>query len=179
MPKRISAEVKKRLKAVRLVIADVDGVLTTGGIVLDERGKELKIFHARDGSGAKYLKRFGIKTALLSGRPCRAVERRAKMLEMDVCVTGAKEKLPAYRKILKLTGVSSDAVCYIGDDLPDIPPMRAAGIAVAVADAADEVKRVASFVTKAPGGQGAYREVAELILKAQGKWAKLMERYIS
>lgn len=167
------------LKGVRLVVMDVDGVMTRGDIIIDENGKELKIFNVRDGSGIKYLMRQGIPTAIISARPCEAVVERAKGLGMTYCVTNATDKLPAFDKILADARVAADAVCYIGDDLPDIPPMRRAGLPVAVADAVPEVIAEAKHVTKAAGGCGAIREMAELILKAQGKWADVMRRYLA
>ncbi len=172
-------DLKSELQLIRLVIADVDGVMTDGGIVIAADGSELKVFNVRDGSGIKFLMRHGIQTAILSARPCAAVTERAKALGMTYCVTGALDKLPAYRKLLEDAGVSDSEVCYIGDDLPDLPPMRRAGLPVAVADAVSEVKSAARYVTRTPGGRGAVREVAEMILKAQGKWDTLMERYKS
>lgn len=169
---------EQALKMVNLVVMDVDGVMTQGGIVINEHGEELKIFDVRDGSGIKYLMRCGIRTAILSGRACKAVEHRAQSLAMDYCLTKAHDKLPAYKKLLLSGGFHDHGVCYIGDDLPDIPPMRSCGLPIAVADAVDEVKQQALYVTKAKGGRGAVREVAEMIIKAQGKWQHLMERYI-
>jgi 3-deoxy-D-manno-octulosonate 8-phosphate phosphatase (KDO 8-P phosphatase) len=162
-----------------MLIMDIDGVLTDGSIVMADDGSELKVFNVKDGSGIKYLMRNGIQVAMLSGRTCPAVRARAENLGVTYCVTGALDKLPAYRELLQKAGLTDAEVCYVGDDLPDIPPMRCAGVPVAVADAVDEVKGVAAHVTTAPGGRGAVREVAEMILKAQGKWDKVMERYIS
>ena len=172
-------EIAEKLRSVKMLVVDVDGVMTDGSIVFDADGGELKIFNVKDGSGLKYLMRNGIKTAMLSGRGCPAVGHRAKNLGLDYCVTGALDKLPAYRELLEKAGLSDSEVCYMGDDLPDIPPMRVAGVPVAVADAVEEVKKFAVYVTQAPGGGGAVREVADLILKAQGKWDALMERYVS
>ncbi len=173
------SELAARLRAVKMLVTDVDGVMTDGSIIFDANGSELKIFNVRDGSGIKFLKRSGIQTAILSARECPAVRHRAENLGMDYCITGAVDKLPAYRKLLAETGLSDADICYVGDDLPDIPPMRAAGLPVAVADAADPVHQFAAYVTTARGGSGAIREVAEMILKAQDKWEQLMERYIS
>ena len=167
-----------RLLSVKMVITDVDGVLTDGSLIYADDGSERKAFNVRDGAGIKYLLRSGIGVAFLSGRTCRAVGHRAKSLGVDVCVTGAKYKLPAYERILADAGLTDAEVCYIGDDLPDIPPMRSAGFSVAVADAAAEVREVAAFVTRTCGGRGAVREVAERILKAQGKWEGIMKRYL-
>jgi 3-deoxy-D-manno-octulosonate 8-phosphate phosphatase (KDO 8-P phosphatase) len=167
-----------RLARIRLLITDVDGVMTDGTIVVHADGSETKMFNVRDGSGLKYLRRNGIRLAVLSGRRCPAVDHRARDLGFHHCLTGHKDKLPAYREIVEAEGVDDADVCYLGDDLPDIPPMRHAGVPVAVADAAEETKNYAAFVTRAAGGRGAVREVAEMILKAQGRWDTVMQRYI-
>lgn len=169
----------QRLLRVKMVIMDVDGVLTDGSMIFNADGTESKAFNVRDGSGIKYLMRNGILTALLSARECSPVRHRAESLGIDHCITGALDKLPAYRALLEETGLADADVCYIGDDLPDIPPMRAAGFPVAVADAAREVKDAAAYVTETLGGRGAVREVAEMILKAQGKWEDVMKRYLT
>ena len=168
-----------RLVPIKMVVMDVDGVMTDGAIVFAADGSELKVFNVKDGSGIKYLMRNGVRTAILSARESPPVQHRAENLGMDYCITTALQKLPAYRNLLEQAGLSDPEVCYVGDDLPDIPPLRSAGFPVAVADAVHEVKQYAAYVTRAPGGRGAVREVAELILKAQGKWDKLMERYAS
>jgi 3-deoxy-D-manno-octulosonate 8-phosphate phosphatase (KDO 8-P phosphatase) len=148
-------------------------------MIFNDDGTESKTFNVRDGSGIKYLMRNGIATALLSARECEPVRRRAESLGIDHCITGALDKLPAYRELLEQTGLTDADVCYVGDDLPDIPPMRVAGFPVTVADGVDEVKQVAAYVTQARGGRGAVREVAEMILKAQGKWENVMKRYLA
>ncbi len=167
----------KKLLSIRMVITDVDGVLTDGSVVFNGDGTESKTFNVRDGSGIKYLMRNGITVAILSARESAPVHHRAANLGIKHCITGAQDKLPAYRDLLEENGLSDAEVCYVGDDLPDIPPMRCASFPVAVADAVAEVKEFAAWVTRAPGGRGAIREVAEKILKAQGKWCKVMERY--
>ena len=167
-----------RLRSIKLLVVDVDGVLTDGSIIFNDDGTEQKVFNVKDGSGIKFLERHGIGTAILSARECPAVEHRARDLGIAYCITGALQKLPAYRRLLQDARVSDAEVCYVGDDLPDIPPMRCAGFPVAVADAVEEVKRLAVYVTQAPGGRGAVREVADLLLHAQGKWDQLMERYL-
>ena len=165
------------LRAVKMLVTDVDGVLTDGSIVIHADGSESKVFNVRDGSGIKMLERSGIKTVILSARECVAVEHRARGLRMTGCVTGALEKLPHFRKLVREAGLAESEVCYVGDDLPDLPPMRTAGFPVAVADAVDEVKAAAAYVTKARGGKGAVREVAEMILRAQDTWDQVMSRY--
>jgi 3-deoxy-D-manno-octulosonate 8-phosphate phosphatase (KDO 8-P phosphatase) len=177
-PERTEESLAERLKAVRMLLTDVDGVLTDGSIVFHGDGSESKVFNVRDGSGIKYLMRNGIDVGLLSGRACPPVLHRAENLGIAHCITGALDKLPAFRKLLKTVGLTEKQVCYVGDDLPDIPVMRFAGLPVAVADAVDEAKEHAVYVTQARGGQGAIREIAEMILRAQGLWDKLMERYL-
>jgi len=169
----------ERLLRIKMVIMDVDGVLTDGSMIFNADGTESKTFNVRDGSGIKYLMRNGIETALLSARECAAVRSRAESLGINRCITGALDKLPAYRRLLEEARLPDADVCYVGDDLPDIPPMRAAGFPVAVADAVREVKDVAAYVTETPGGRGALREVAEMILRAQGKWEGVMQRYLA
>jgi len=165
------------LDAIDLLVMDVDGVLTDGRIVYDSRGGELKCFHAMDGQGLRYWMRAGHEAAILSGRASAATRRRARELGIRAVREGAKDKLPVFRDLLRRLKRTPDRVCYVGDDLVDIPVMSYVGFAVAVADAAAEVKRVAHYVTRAGGGAGAIREVIEKILKRQGRWARLMERY--
>jgi 3-deoxy-D-manno-octulosonate 8-phosphate phosphatase (KDO 8-P phosphatase) len=164
-------------EGIRAVILDVDGVLTDGRIFLRDDGSETKCFHAWDGAGIKYLLRSGIQVAFLSGRESEAVRHRARELGVAHVRQGAKDKLPAYESLLADLGLSDAEVCYVGDDLPDIPVMRRVGLSVAVADAREEVRALAHYVTHASGGQGAVREVAERLLKAAGKWAAILARY--
>ena len=166
------------LEEIRAVICDVDGVLTDGSILLSDDGNELKCFHVWDGSAIKYLLRSGIQVAFLTGRQSGVVTRRARELGVAHVRQGAKEKLPVYEALRAEMNVPDEAVCYIGDDLTDLPVMRRVGYAVAVADARDEVRAAAARVTEAPGGRGAVRELAEALLKAQGKWAAILERYV-
>jgi YrbI family 3-deoxy-D-manno-octulosonate 8-phosphate phosphatase len=163
---------------IRAVITDVDGVLTDGRITLASNGVEIKRFHVWDGTGIKYLLRSGIAVAFLTGRESDVVARRAEELGVEHVRQGAKSKLPAYESLLADLGVSDEAVCYVGDDLPDLPVLRRAGVGAAVADARPEVLDAADHVTQAGGGQGALRELAEAILKAQDRWAAIMSRYV-
>jgi 3-deoxy-D-manno-octulosonate 8-phosphate phosphatase (KDO 8-P phosphatase) len=166
------------IESVRAVICDVDGVLTDGSIYLCDDGIEMKRFHAWDGAGIKYLLRSGIKVGFLTGRESGAVACRARELGVEHVCQNAKDKLPAYEALAKEMGVSDDAVCYLGDDLTDLPVMRRVGYSVAVANAREEVRAAARYVTHAPGGRGAIREIAECLLKAQGKWAAILQRYL-
>jgi len=165
------------IENVRAFICDVDGVLTDGGIYLGGDGAEWKRFHVADGTGIKYLLRSGIQVAFLSGRQSEAVARRAQELGVEHVRQGAKEKLPAYESLAADLGLTDKEITYIGDDLPDIPVMRRVGYSVAVADAREEVRAVADYVTHARGGRGAVREAAERVLKAQKKWAAIVSRY--
>jgi 3-deoxy-D-manno-octulosonate 8-phosphate phosphatase (KDO 8-P phosphatase) len=170
-------DLRAKLKRVRLLILDVDGVLTDGSIILDDRGVETKFFHTQDGSGIKYLLRSGLSCALITGRKSAAVRARAEELGIEDYYQDAKDKLVPYEKILQKFGLRDEEVACMGDDLADLPLLRRAGLSVAVADAVEEVKEAADYITKRAGGRGAVREVIELILKAQGKWEKILQRY--
>ena len=149
---------------------DVDGVLTDGGITFTGEDQETRTFDAKDGVGLAIAHRLGLRTGLISGRGSAAVLRRARELRMDEVHLRTRDKLQAYERILKRTRLTDAEVCYIGDDLVDLPILARAGMAVAVADAHPEVKRRAPFVTRAAGGRGAVREVIDAIIRAQGRW---------
>ena len=157
-------------KPIRLILSDVDGVLTDGSIVIDNAGVETKCFFVRDGLGIKLWQRAGFTFGLLSARNSQIVKLRAAELEIEVVRQGSVEKLPIAREVMAQLGVRPEEVCYIGDDLPDLPVMWEVGLPVAVADAAAEVRDVAKWVTDARGGRGAVREVIERLLKAKGSW---------
>ena len=165
------------MNEIKIVIIDVDGVLTDGRIMLDANGNESKTFYVQDGTGITYLHRAGIKTAIVSGRESKAVAHRAKELGIEDVYQGIHNKIEAYEKILKKHKIKDNEVCYIGDDLIDLPILRRVGFSVAVPNAVLEVKESVSYVTSAPGGYGAIREVAEKILKSQGKWDMVVSRY--
>jgi len=165
------------LKNIRLVIFDVDGVLTDGAIFLNGAGEELKRFHVHDGTGIRYLERAGIRTAILSGRRARATTRRAAELGIHHVQQGCKRKLDGLARIMRAARLPAGNICFVGDDLPDIPVLQKVGFAVAVADARPEVIACAHWVTRARGGYGAARELAEKLLKAQGKWKGIIGRY--
>ncbi len=160
----------KILKNIKVLAMDVDGVLTDGRIVYDGMGRELKFFDVQDGCGINRIRKAGLKTAVISARSCRAVRARTDDLKIDAVYLDAYPKVGAYEDMLKKFGVTDAQVCFIGDDLPDIAILKRVGLAVAVANASADVKRQAHFVTKKKGGRGAVREVAERVLKAQGKW---------
>ena len=165
------------LDRIRLLVLDVDGVLSDGRILYDSTGTETKAFCAADGQGIKYWLRSGQKAAILSGRDSSTVHTRAAELGIDLVRTGAKDKLPAFLDLLQEAGCAAEETGYVGDDLVDIPVMARAGFAAAVPAAPEEVRRLAHYVTRAPGGAGAVREVIELLLKYQDRWAGVTQRY--
>lgn len=162
---------------IRLVVLDVDGVLTDGSIGIDDRGGESKVFSVLDGAGIKYLQRGGIKVAILSGRTSGATTFRARELGIEEVHQGIKDKLPVFHGLLQRMKISEKEVCYMGDDLTDLPILKRVGFPVTVPGGNKEVREAAQYVTQSSGGRGAVREVAEMILKKQGLWDKIMERY--
>jgi 3-deoxy-D-manno-octulosonate 8-phosphate phosphatase (KDO 8-P phosphatase) len=169
-------ELMASVKQVELLVLDVDGVLTDGRITYTDAGVELKSFHVRDGAALKFWHESGKQVALLSGRKSPAVERRARELGIVRIVQGAGEKWPALERILIETGLRPEQVCAVGDDLPDLPVLDGCGIGIAVADAVDELKQVADYVTKQSGGHGAVREAIEWLMRTQGTWDAAVER---
>src|SRR5260370_23972876 len=169
-----SLTLAERCARIELLVVDVDGVVTDGGIVYTDNGVEVKGFHGRDGSGLKLWRLAGKGAALISGRTSRAVEVRAAELGIAPVVQGVADKLPAFRTLLSGAGRRPEEVCYLGDDVPDLPVLRECGLAAAVADACGEVRAAAQYVTRAPGGLGAVREVIEVIPRFQGSWQGLV-----
>jgi 3-deoxy-D-manno-octulosonate 8-phosphate phosphatase (KDO 8-P phosphatase) len=165
-------------EAVRMVVCDIDGVLTDGRVGIGADGREFKVFSVLDGAGIKLLLGAGIEVGFLSGRSSEASLHRARELGVTRVVVGVDEKRPALVEMLRAAGREPRELCYVGDDLVDIPCMLLAGWPVAVANAHPEVVRAARYVTRARGGDGAVREVAEAILKARGAWDAILERYL-
>ncbi|MGB7769100.1 MAG: HAD hydrolase family protein [Verrucomicrobiia bacterium] len=167
-----------RLKAVRLFLCDVDGVLTDGSVFIGGT-REIKRFNIRDGLGLIFLRRAGFKVGWVSARPSPVTEARAAELKIDFLVQQGDRlsKTGSVEKLLSRTKLDWDAVCFVGDDVVDLGPLTRAGLAVAVADARPEVKAAAHYVTQAAGGRGAVREVAEMVLQAQGKWDSIVIHY--
>lgn len=163
----------ERAERVRLIVMDVDGVMTSGQIIYGSGGLELLTFDVKDGFAIVAAHRMGLLTALITGRTSEALARRAKELGISEVYQGCVDKLKAYKGVLARYGLSDEAVTYIGDDLPDLPVLARAGLKVAVANASEEVKAKADYVTINEGGRGAVREVIELILHAQGLWGKI------
>ncbi len=167
----------EKARAIKLLILDVDGVLTDGSIVYADRGEELKCFNVKDGHGIKLLLRAGIEVALVTGRKSAAVEHRAQDLGIKLVFQKALNKIEAYEEIRAIQKLRDEELCVMGDDLPDLPILRKCGFSVAVPDSIDEVKREVDYVTYKEAGKGAVREVCEIILKAQGLWEKVTARY--
>ncbi|MCK4602051.1 MAG: HAD hydrolase family protein, partial [Phycisphaerae bacterium] len=148
-------------------------------IVLTPAGEEIKAFHVRDGAGMKYWKRAGGKLAIITGRGSEAVSRRGRELGVDAVRLNAKDKLTAYEEVIADLGVAAERTAVVGDDLTDLPMLLRCGLPIATADAVEEVRRQAAYVTKLPGGAGCVREVIELMLKKAGRWEAVLSRYLT
>lgn len=170
--------VAAKIKEIRLVIFDVDGVLTDGRIIYNDDGVETKSFDVKDGHGMKLLMRAGIDCAIITARESKVVEHRAGNLGISLVYQGRKDKLGAFEEIRAKTGLKPSEIAYVGDDIIDLPVIKRSGFSAAVADAVEEVRERADYITKRPGGSGAAREVAELILKTQGKWDEILASYL-
>jgi 3-deoxy-D-manno-octulosonate 8-phosphate phosphatase (KDO 8-P phosphatase) len=173
----IEEELRSRILPVRLMIFDVDGVLTDGRIIYHDDGSEIKAFDVQDGHGVKLLQRAGIEVCLITGRSCRAVEHRAHGLGIMRVYQGARDKLEAYEQILEETGLKQEETGFMGDDLIDIPLLRRVGLAATVPNAVPDVIPYAHYVSRARGGHGAAREVCDLLLRVQGLWDEVTRRY--
>ena len=171
--------IDERARKIRLLMLDCDGVLTDGRIIMLPGGDETKAFDVKDGHAMVMAQRAGLRIAIISGRKSSVVQARAKELGIAHLHEMAWVKTEPYEKILGEEGLSDQEVCYVGDDVVDIPLLRRAGLAVSVADAVEEAKRHSHFVTARAGGRGAVREVIEIILKAQDKWDEALARYLS
>ncbi len=173
----IPAKIRRRAQRIKLLLLDVDGVMTDGGIVMNHEGEEIKRFDVRDGHGIRLLMSAGVQVGLVTGRSSRVVTHRAKDLGIRLVYQKAYNKLVAYQKIKTKTGLSDPEIAYVGDDIVDLPVLRRVGLAMAVKGAEENVKRRVDYVTKQRGGRGAVREVVELLLRAQGRWQKLVKKY--
>lgn len=165
-------------RQIELILSDVDGVLTDGGVVFDNQGIETKKFHIRDGLGIKLWMRAGFHFGIVTARTSHIVKVRASELGVEIVRQGFEEKLAIAREIIRDQNLEPEQVCFIGDDLTDIPVIKVVGLGVAVADAAEEVKAAAIHHTKLGGGHGAVRETVEMILKAKNRWADVIQRYV-
>ena len=174
-----TADLQARCAAIRLLAVDVDGVLTDGRIIVDDLGVESKNFYVRDGLAFALWHRAGRRSAILSGRSAPVVQRRAEELKIGRVVQGIADKGEALRALLAETGAAAEEVCYVGDDLIDLPALRAVGLAACPADAVDEVRRASHLTTRAVGGSGVIREVVERLLKSQGLWHEACGPYLA
>lgn len=170
---------KAKLANIRLLVMDVDGVLTDGTIIVNADGAETKQFNVLDGHGIRLWKRAGLDLALISGRASAPTQRRADQLEIEHVFQDCHDKLPVLKSLLEELKLTPEQVAYIGDDLPDLPVLRYVGFSVAVANSVEQLKQNADYTTSCPGGKGAVREVIEFILKSTDRWDALMERYLS
>ena len=166
-----------RLVNIRLLLLDVDGVMTDGGIIYDGNGLETKVFNVKDGHGIKMLQRHGIEVGIITGRTSQVVAFRAKELGISLVYQGALKKLDSYDDVKRKTGFDDSQIAYVGDDVIDVQVMRRVAFAAAPADALPEARAAAHFVTSLSGGRGAVREVCDLILKGRGLWDEVTARY--
>lgn len=169
----------ERIAKIELILSDVDGVMTDGGLMFDNQGIEIKKFHIRDGLGIKLWQRAGYKFGLLTARSSHIVKLRAAELGVTLLRQGSEDKWPVALEVMKELKLSPEQVCFIGDDLTDLPVIRQVGLGVAVADAASEVRAAAHHVTALSGGQGAVRELIETLLKSNGRWDDLIKKYVN
>lgn len=174
----LSPEQQQKIKRLKLLILDVDGVLTDGRLFFDDNGKEYKCFHARDGHGIKLLRQSGVNVAVISGRKSNSVALRMQSLGVELVYQGHENKRAAFAEILQTLNLQPEQVAHVGDDVLDLPVMTQAGFAVAVADANFAVKQRADWCTQTPGGFGAVREVCDLIMQVQGTFDEMLQTYL-
>ncbi len=177
MTERYSSNIIDKAKKIRILVLDVDGVLTGGELIYDNDGNEFKIFNVNDGIGIHMIKKSGLKCAVITAKGSKVVKRRAKDLRIDKVYKNFHYKIKALYKIMRKFSVKEEEICFIGDDLIDIPVLKRVGLSVAPLNAVDEVKPYADIVTEKKGGQGAVREICNLILRAQGTWDNVTKRY--
>src|SRR6266446_618390 len=170
---------KERLKKIRCLLMDVDGVLTDGKLHFTSDGKEFKSFDVQDGHGIAMANRAGLLLGLVSGRPSKATEKRAADLGVEIVKQAPVNKMDMIEEIKLEHNLRDEEIAFVGDELVDLPVLRRVGLAVAVPNAVDEVKALAHYTTKRRGGDGAVREVIEMILKAQGSWEDVIAKYMS
>lgn len=169
--------IQERCRKIRMLVLDVDGVLTDGSITYTSDGREIKTFHVRDGIAIKLWLEAGKLAAVLSGRTSEVVRRRVAELSINALIQGASDKRPGFEKLLHEYNLQAEEVCYVGDDLPDVPLIARAGVGVAVADACEEARQAALVVTSRPGGKAAVREVIEMLLKSQEIWPGIVRDF--
>jgi len=164
-------------QSIQLLLLDVDGVLTDGAIAYTEDQTETKVFNVKDGLGIKMLHQSGIKTGIVTGRASPALMRRCRELGIQIVYDNVRDKGAVFDRIIEKTGLPASAIAFMGDDLPDLPMFKKAGLSIAVADAHSAVREQADIITEKCGGQGAVREVCELLLKSKGLWDALIEQW--
>ena len=172
------SDIQTKAKGIRLVVFDVDGVLTDGGLFIGDDGQEYKKFNSKDGHGMVMLQKTGVEIAIITGRTSQVVEIRMSSLGIQHIYQGKREKLPAYAELKKKSGLDDDAIAYVGDDVVDLPVMTKVGLAIAVQDAHPLAKQHAHWITPSGGGRGAAREVCELIMDAQGTLRPALNAYL-
>jgi 3-deoxy-D-manno-octulosonate 8-phosphate phosphatase (KDO 8-P phosphatase) len=166
------------LSNIQLLILDVDGVLTDGGIIRDDAGQQIKRFHVRDGAGIVLWRRLNKDVAIITGKESNVVTHRAEELGIEHVYQNVGNKLDIYDQLKDELGIKDSEIAYIGDDLPDLPVMRRVAVPIAVADASEEVRAIAKYVTKYPGGYGAVRDAIEFLCKEMGVWQQVLDRYL-
>lgn len=170
-------EIASRAASVTWLVLDVDGVLTDGSVLYSDEPAELKRFHVRDGSGLKFWRDLGNRAAIVSGRSSASVDRRARELGIAPVLQGRSDKAAALAELIEIQGLRAETICAIGDDLPDLAVMNRVGLAIAVADACEEVRQAAHYVTRLPGGRGAVREAIEWLLKLRDQWGGVVAKF--
>lgn len=174
----MNASLAAKLKKIKLIALDVDGVLTDGGIILSSDGAEMKKFDVKDGSGISLARHVGLKFAIISGRYSKVIAMRARELKIGAVYQDVIEKMKAYRNMKKKFGLNDTEICFVGDEIIDLPVFEKCGFSAAPADAVDEVREAADYVCKKNGGRGCVREVINMILKTQGLWKTAVNRYL-
>jgi len=171
-------DILEKASRIKLVIFDVDGVLTDGSLFLSDDGQEYKAFNSKDGFGMRLLQDAGIDIGIITGRESTLVKLRMEELGITQVMQGRREKGPALDELMEITGLSIEQIAYVGDDVVDLPIMCRVGLSIAVQDARPIVKKHAHWITESPGGRGAGRDVCELILEAQDKWDGIINKYL-
>ena len=170
-------DMQEKLKSIDLLLLDVDGVLTDGGLIYDDNGCQIKKFNSKDGLGIRLLLDFNIKVGIITGRSSKALTHRCQNLGITLLFQGIKDKAEILKQILKQTGIPASNTAFMGDDLPDLPVMKQVGIPIAVSDAHQDLYSIAAIITSARGGHGAVREICEAILKSKGLWSQVQKQF--
>ncbi|MBI5681929.1 MAG: HAD-IIIA family hydrolase [Deltaproteobacteria bacterium] len=174
-----SSKLRKKIEKIKILIIDVDGVMTDGSIIYNDDGKETKVFDVKDGHGIKMLMNAGVDVAIITARKSGVVRHRAKNLGIKMVYQKAMDKVSAFNDILAKTSLKPENAAYMGDELVDIPLLKRAGVSITVPDGVKEAKEFSDYITKMPGGKGAVREACELIIKTQGQWENAIKKYLA